>query len=133
MKYIFSFILYYPFINLVIDFSTKWSLKLYSITKLKYFLFKSIDIFKKKNKCVHYWKNLKNLTKFYCKEDNKKRLWQKNVPKISVEQTKNNGELYLYYAPWASSSKKFLEKLLHVAHVHLCALMKELIFKWEWI
>jgi hypothetical protein len=48
MKYIYIYLLlYYPFMNHVIQFifSKEWSLKWYSIMKFKYVFFKSIYLF----------------------------------------------------------------------------------------
>jgi hypothetical protein len=41
MKDIIFLVLYYPFLNHVIEFSSKWSLKLYAITKYQYFSFQT--------------------------------------------------------------------------------------------
>jgi hypothetical protein len=38
----------------------------------------------------------KNPTRFYCKEKTKQSYNKKAYPKIDVEQTKDNGEFYLY-------------------------------------
>jgi hypothetical protein len=45
--------------------------------------------------------------------------------KIGVEQTKSNGEFYLYSYPLGIYLKDFFQKSfdLHVAHVHPCASM----------
>jgi hypothetical protein len=37
-----------------------------------------------------------NPTRFYCKEQTKQAYNKKAYPKIDVEQTKDNGEFYLY-------------------------------------
>jgi len=55
----------------------------------------------------------------------------RNVPKIDVEQTKSNGEFYLYLSLLAPTFKKLFKKLaiymwLMFIHVGLCTFMCEL-------
>jgi len=40
-----------------------------------------------------------NFNKILLQIRNKTRLWQENIPKIDVEQIKNNGEFYFYLHP----------------------------------
>jgi hypothetical protein len=62
---------------------------------------------------------------------NKTKLWQENVPKISVEQIKGNGNPTFIYTPWAlSSRKKFILKKIYMwpmlTYLRWCAPMSEL-------
>jgi hypothetical protein len=74
------------------------------------------------------WKQESN--KIVLQRINKTRLWQENVPKSNVEQTKVMKNSISIYTPWAPSSKKFIKKLpIYMwpmfTHVGQCAPMCE--------
>jgi hypothetical protein len=54
---------------------------------------------KKKNKNTTHVKQKSNIIFLQGRNKNKTRLWQENVPKTGVEQTKGNREFYLYLYP----------------------------------
>jgi hypothetical protein len=82
----------------------------------------------------------KNPIRFYCREKIKtQKDWQYNIPKISVEQIKGNGEFHFYLYPLGHlARRRFLRSFQSTCGP--CSLMcanvwsmNELIFNSEWI
>jgi hypothetical protein len=73
----------------------------------------------------------KSQQNFIAKKREKKAITKKNVPKTSVEHSKNNGQFYLY---WAPNFKKILKKLpTHMGPIfaHVCPCVNDEFIKSE--
>jgi hypothetical protein len=87
------------FVLLVMSMNTTKTIRFFNQNYNKGKLSSKSRSWNKENKNKNTTNENKNPTKHYCKKKILTRLWQENIPKISVQQTKNNEEFYFYLYP----------------------------------